>query len=154
MNRLKKILVTMVLLLASVQFYAQKPHDYDKIKSLKIAFITERLNMSSKEAQAFWPIYNDYEEKRGALREKEHNQIRNKVKESEKLSEKEANAIIELFLKLEQEEEDIRKDFIKKSAGVITAKKTLLLIRSEEEFKRQLIKKYHQKHGESKMNEP
>ncbi|WP_276167221.1 hypothetical protein [Zobellia alginiliquefaciens] len=154
MNRLKKIVVTMVLLLASVQFYAQKSHDYDKIKTLKIAYLTERLNLSSKEAQAFWPIYNEYEDKRGALKEKEYNQIRSKVKESEKLSEKEANSIIELFLKIEQEEEDIRKDFIKKAAGVITAKKTLLLLRSEEEFKRQLIRKYHQKRDEGGRNMP
>ncbi|MDO6819356.1 hypothetical protein [Zobellia sp. 1_MG-2023] len=154
MNRLKKIMVTMVFLLVSVQFYAQRTHDYDKIKSLKIAFITERLNMTSQEAQAFWPIYNDYEAKRGALREKEHNQIRNKIKESDKLSEKEANDVIELFLKLEQQEEDIRKDFIKKAAEVITAKKTLLLIRSEEEFKRQLIRKYHERREEKNKNEP
>ncbi len=144
----------MVFLLVSVQFYAQRTHDYDKIKSLKIAFITERLNMTSQEAQAFWPIYNDYEAKRGALREKEHNQIRNKIKESDKLSEKEANDVIELFLKLEQQEEDIRKDFIKKAAEVITAKKTLLLIRSEEEFKRQLIRKYHERREEKNKNEP
>ncbi|MBT2161096.1 hypothetical protein [Zobellia barbeyronii] len=154
MNRLKKIIATMVLLLASAQFYAQRPHDYAKIKSLKIAFLTERLNLNSKEAQAFWPIYNEYENSRSVLREKEHNQIRNKVEESEKLSEKEANEIVELFLEFEQEEEDIRKDFIKKAAGVITAKKTLLLLRSENDFKRQLIKKYHQKHGESNRNEP
>ncbi len=144
----------MVFLLVSVQFHAQRTHDYDKIKSLKIAFITERLNMTSQEAQAFWPIYNDYEAKRGALREKEHNQIRNKIKESDKLSEKEANDVIELFLKLEQQEEDIRKDFIKKAAEVITAKKTLLLIRSEEEFKRQLIRKYHERREEKNKNEP
>ncbi|WP_400072982.1 hypothetical protein [Zobellia russellii] len=154
MNRLKKLMVTMVFLLVSVQFHAQRTHDYDKIKSLKIAFITERLNMTSQEAQAFWPIYNDYEAKRGALREKEHNQIRNKIKESDKLSEKEANDVIELFLKLEQQEEDIRKDFIKKAAEVITAKKTLLLIRSEEEFKRQLIRKYHERREEKNKNEP
>ncbi|CAM4232496.1 hypothetical protein [Zobellia nedashkovskayae] len=151
MNRLKKILVTMVLLLASTQFYAQRPHDYAKIKSLKIAFLTEKLDLSSKEAQAFWPIYNEYENKRGVLRDKEHKQIRNKVEESETLSEKEANAIVELFLEFEQEEEDIRKDFIKKAAKVITAKKTLLLLRSENEFKKQLIKKYHQKRGENKQ---
>lgn len=141
----------MVLLLASTQFYAQRPHDYAKIKSLKIAFLTEKLDLSSKEAQAFWPIYNEYENKRGVLRDKEHKQIRNKVEESETLSEKEANAIVELFLEFEQEEEDIRKDFIKKAAKVITAKKTLLLLRSENEFKKQLIKKYHQKRGENKQ---
>lgn len=31
-----------------------------KLESYKIAFITRKLNLSSEEAQKFWPIYNKY----------------------------------------------------------------------------------------------
>ncbi len=53
----------MVPLLAVTLSFGQNRPDKDKIKSLKIAFITERLDLSTKEAQTFWPIYNEYEEK-------------------------------------------------------------------------------------------
>ena len=33
----------------------------ERIQALKIAFITQRLQLSSEEAQRFWPIYNNYE---------------------------------------------------------------------------------------------
>ena len=33
----------------------------ERIQALKIAFITQRLELSSEEAQRFWPIYNNYE---------------------------------------------------------------------------------------------
>lgn len=144
MNNLKKIVLTM-LLLVSTQFYAQKRYDNDRIKSLKIAFITERLDLSSKEAQVFWPIYNEYEENREALRKRERSQIRSKIRDSESLTEKEANDLLRQYLSFEEEEEELDKNFIQKITKVISAKKTLLLLRSEEEFKRQLIKQYRNK---------
>ncbi len=33
----------------------------EKIEALKIAFITQKLELSSEEAQKFWPVYNQYE---------------------------------------------------------------------------------------------
>lgn len=33
----------------------------EKIQALKIAFITQKLELTSDEAQRFWPVYNRYE---------------------------------------------------------------------------------------------
>lgn len=33
----------------------------ERIQALKIAFITQRLDLSSDEAQRFWPVYRGYE---------------------------------------------------------------------------------------------
>ncbi|MEP6948823.1 MAG: hypothetical protein ABI863_06100 [Ginsengibacter sp.] len=42
---------------------AQDPVDTraEKIQSLKIAFITQKLQLTSDEAEKFWPIYNQYD---------------------------------------------------------------------------------------------
>lgn len=146
MNNIK-IGIVLVSLLTSSLFYAQHKPDKDKIKSLKVAFITERLDLSSKEAQTFWPVYNEYEEKREAMRVREHTQIREKIRNSENLSEKEAAELIKHYLRFEEEEEELDKNFIESIGKVIPAKKTLLLLRSEYEFKKQLLKQYRQKKG-------
>jgi len=146
MNNLKNIFVV-VLLLATSVFYGQSKHDHEKIKSLKVAFITEKLDLSSKEAEAFWPVYNDYEEKRNALRKKERTQIRSKLKNSDELSENESKDLLEKYLRFEEEEEELDKAFLNDVNKVISAKKTLLLLRSEHEFKRQLIQQYRKKRG-------
>ncbi len=39
----------------------------EKIKALKTAYITEGLILPQKKLSNFWPIYNEYEEKRRAL---------------------------------------------------------------------------------------
>lgn len=146
MNNLKIVMVVVALFTSTV-FNAQRGQDHEKIKSLKVAFITEKLDLSTKEAQAFWPIYNDYQEEREALRQKERTQIKGKIKEANELTEKEAKDLLEKYLRFEEEEEELDKAFLKEVSKVISSKKTLLLLRSEEEFKRQLIKQYRQKRG-------
>lgn len=144
MNEIKKI-TTIAILFVTAIFYGQSKPDKDKIKSLKIAFITDRLDLSSSEAQSFWPLYNEYEHDRQALRDREHNQIRSKMRDAANLSEKEASNLLDQYLDFEEEEEELDKKFLEKATKVISAKKTLLLLRAEEEFKRQLIRQYHQK---------
>ncbi|MGB5556228.1 MAG: hypothetical protein WBM83_16345 [Flavobacteriaceae bacterium] len=109
--------------------------------------MTERLDLGSKEAQTFWPLYNEYQENREALRQREYTQIRAKIKDADALSEKEAKKLLDQYISFEEEEEALDKAFLNDVSQVITAKKTLLLLRSEEEFKRQLIKQYRQKYG-------
>jgi hypothetical protein len=47
----------LITLLFTVTFsFSQGKERRDKIKSLKVAFLTERLELSAKEAQQFWPV--------------------------------------------------------------------------------------------------
>ena len=61
---MKKYFLILLVLLAS--FSIAKAQDEkgpraEKIQALKIAFITQKLQLSSTEAEKFWPVYNDYE---------------------------------------------------------------------------------------------
>lgn len=40
----------------------------DKLQSMKVAFFTGELDLSTEEAESFWPVYNEYDAKRRALR--------------------------------------------------------------------------------------
>lgn len=60
----KFILILLMALGVSVVSVAQdeggdKPNG-GRIEALKIAYITKKLNLSTEEAQRFWPIYNQY----------------------------------------------------------------------------------------------
>ncbi len=143
MNRL---IIIIAILYASVSV-AQHKGNREKIKSLKVAFITDRLELTSKEAQQFWPVYNEHEGKMEVLRDKERSQIKNKMRDAAGLSDKEAEILLEQFIGFKEEAEKLDKSFINDLKNVITPKKTLLLLRSEEEFKRQLIRQYRQNRG-------
>lgn len=147
MNKSLKIGVTTLLIFVFSFVFGQQKADWDKIKTLKVAFFTEQLNLSSSEAELFWPIYNKYEEERHALRKKEWKEVRDKLKDMSGFSESQSNELLNKYLALEEEEEELDKAFLKKLSSVISSRKTLLLLRAEEDFKRQLIRQSHQRKG-------
>ncbi len=139
---MNRVIIILVILCTAIG-YGQRGNR-EKIKSLKVAFITEQLALTSKEAQQFWPVYNEFEEKRQSLRQKERTQIRNKMQDAMELSEAEAITLLEQLTDFKTEEETLNKSYLNEMKGVLSAKKILLLLRSEEDFKRQLIKQYRQ----------
>jgi len=141
----KKILVLVTFLLLAINFYGQRKPDREKIKSLKVAFFTERLNLSSKEAEAFWPVYNIHENKIEEFRKTERREIRSKLRDLESVSEKEAEKLLDMQMELEAGKQLEQQSFIKKMKGILSAKKTILLLKTEEDFKRRLIRQYRQK---------
>lgn len=138
MNNLK-IVTVLVILLTSTFMYGQVGQGRDKIKSLKIAFITERLSLSSNEAEAFWPIYNEHELTIEAIKLKERREIRARLMDFDQLSEKEANDLLNDLIALENEKQQLNVAFMKKMSEAISAKKTFLLIKAEEDFKKRLL---------------
>jgi hypothetical protein len=56
MKKYLLILFTMLGALSQV-----KAQDGEKIQALKIAFITQKLQLTPEEAQKFWPVYNQYD---------------------------------------------------------------------------------------------
>ena len=62
--KMKQFLLVLILFTGSISF--AKAQDLrekrtEKIQALKIAFITQKLELTSDEAQRFWPVYNRYE---------------------------------------------------------------------------------------------
>ena len=70
------LLIILFLLPANILLAQEKNEDreaqHKRIKALKVAFITQELELTDKLAQEFWPIYNEYERKKRKLHEREH----------------------------------------------------------------------------------
>jgi hypothetical protein len=54
---MKRFLLFAFLLMIGIKMQAQNGN---RLEALKIAYITNKLNLSPEEAQKFWPIYNQY----------------------------------------------------------------------------------------------
>src|SRR4249919_3559348 len=54
---MKRFLLFACLLMIGIKMQAQNGN---RLEALKIAYITNKLNLSPEEAQKFWPIYNQY----------------------------------------------------------------------------------------------
>ncbi|WP_462222716.1 hypothetical protein [Ferruginibacter sp.] len=63
---MKKILFFLTMMIGFLAANAQTPEEADvkqqeKIQSLYVAFITQKLELSSAEAQVFWPVHNEFD---------------------------------------------------------------------------------------------
>ena len=143
MNNIKNLIVVVTLLSTTV-FYGQRRPDRDKIKALKIAFITERLELKSSEAQSFWPVYNAYEEKMASIRDTEQSQIKGKFRNLGEMSNSEAEKLLDTYLDLEAKKSLEQRTFVTELKKIIPAKKIILLKKTEDDFKRKLIQLYRQ----------
>lgn len=111
----------------------------EQIKAQKIAFLTQKLDLSVQEAQAFWPIYNEYEKKKDDVFNAQR-ELAQKMMKSDNLSEKEMETLTDKYVELEQTEAKLLSDYHLKFKKVLPVKKVMILYTSDRMFKRELLK--------------
>ena len=145
--RTKIIFPILFLLMTSISFAQGFRDKKEKVKALKVAYITEQLDLTTEEAQKFWPIYNTFDDKQAELRHEKMRAILDRFEPGsvEKLSEKDASTLLTQMETIEENLFTLRKKFIKDLQGVISAKKIIKLKKAEVDFNRHLLKQMREK---------
>lgn len=145
----KTITLICISLLLTISFYAQRgKENWEKIKALKIAYITEQVDLTSEEAEKFWPIYNAHSKNENKKRNSYRKALRNHLKSDKSLkniSENEAEELITLKLTIDKQLYELQKKLIKDIKQIIPHKKIIKLQLAEMEFGRKLMRKYKRK---------
>jgi len=139
-----KHLIICSMLLSSIVSFAQ-PHfpgdDHErreKIEAIKVAFITEELDLTVAESQNFWPIYNELQKKEIELREAQRSTLKTLQSESsDQELEKAMYTIADGHIALEE----LRKSYIDDFISVLGAQKTAQLFKAEREFGRRIMER-------------
>lgn len=145
-----KKLFPFLFLFIGFNFYAQNEKSKDKkeqIRAMKVAFLTTELNLSSNEAEKFWPIYNAYDDKQFELRHIKMKSYFKKMKGEnfDKLTEKDATVLLKQIQDNEEEQFELRQKFIKKLQEILPDLKIIKLKKAEEDFNRKLLQQYKEK---------
>lgn len=143
---MKTFIITLALCF-SLSTFAQE----NKIKSLKVAFITEKLNLTEKEAQQFWPVYNAYDNTVNNLKFNELRKVVHEIRESyASVSDDKANELLNKALEIEDKIHSENIKLIKKLRGIISSKKILALKNAEEDFNRKMLEEFNKRRRENK----
>lgn len=149
MKRIKFTLLMFVLAIFAGNAYSQ--HDdnimkekIEKIKAQKVAFITQKVGLSVSEAQAFWPLYNEYEKKRDEITDEQRKIFKNDKIDT--YTDKEAELISDKYVDYEIQEANLLKEYYVKFKTVLPPKKVLNIYMAEKEFHRKLLKDLQEKH--------
>jgi len=110
-----------------------KKETRERIEAQRVAFITQKLNLSPDEAAKFWPVYNEHKD---ALKN-----LRDDIERPDLLSvtDEEASTIIERHLQMEQKRTDLNRNLYTRLRTVIASRKILMLHAAEREFNRELL---------------
>lgn len=137
---MKNILIVITIFLSALtSLQAQDKNDHrEQIKAMKVAFITQELNMSSQTAQKFWPVYNKYEVDKRALHKRENVDWDN----IGTISDSKAEEMLKEYLTVEREEYVIKRQLFSDLRKILTAKEIVLLHKLEAEFNKKMIQEY------------
>lgn len=151
-----QFLILSIAFITSANVYSQQRNniDIDRVKSHKIAFITNKLNLTAKEAQVFWPVYNAHEKLMSQYRRDEINAMKMVVKNPERpylskknfdnISEDEAKKIYSIVTNLRNKTHQENQNYMSKLTTILSYKKILKLQASEREFRKELFRKLKQ----------
>lgn len=146
-----KIFLTLLIVSLTLQGFSQDNGRRERIKALKVAYITEQLEFTASEAQKFWPVYNAFEEQEQALRKENYSKRKNTDVAS--LSEQEAKKMIEEMLMTEKKKQVLRESFIKDLQNILSSKKIIKLKITEDQFNKKMFEEY-KKRRDSKKDRP
>jgi hypothetical protein len=140
-----KTLKILILILFTLPAFAQEdeaevlqqdPKAQQKIKAAHAAYITERLELTPEEAEKFWPVYREYATKKQSLRQ----QFRDA-----KNSGQDEKSLLDLDLKIKQQQLDLEKDYSGRLQKVITPQKLMNLRKAEGDFRRLILRQIQQR---------
>lgn len=141
-------LLLILLFLLSIHSFAQSQMEDKKeqIRALKVGFITNELALTTDEATKFWPIYNAYDDKQFEIRHQKMKAFKQRMDaDIDKMSEKEASALLAQMENTEDELYQIRKKFIANLKGILPSIKIIKLKKAEDDFNRKLLQQYRNK---------
>ncbi len=143
----KIILIIIFICISSVQLFAQK-NDHNRIKAFKTAYITNVLDLSSSEAEKFWPIYNVFSKTIQKVKNRKTRELAQQMNVKggiDNLTDDEATSLIKEYLTIDANVLEAKRKLYKELDGIIPSKKIIMLFKAEKDFNKELLKRFRQR---------
>ncbi len=115
----------------------------DKIEAMEVSFLTKALELSSDEAQKFWPIFNDIKDERNELKIAKKKLMYDMAKNFETMTVDQAQDYVDQMFAIEKSlNESNFESRHRKIINIIGPNRFLQLKKAEVDFRRQLLREY------------
>jgi len=137
----KRMFIFGFTLFCIVQLLAQgRPGEgAQRVRAMKVAFITQRMNLTPEEAEKFWPLQNEFEAEQKKIR----NQFRPESDPTTLPDAEIERAITNLF-EMEEQIVRLKKTYFARFRRVVPLRKLALYYRAETDFNKGLIQSLQQ----------
>jgi hypothetical protein len=128
------LIVTMPLMWLSAQ-----NTNLEKLNAYKIGFFTKRLNLTSQEAEKFWPVYNEYQAQKNLIQLEKLKLIRTFNQGESTLSDSQVSEIGDKLIGCITQESALSISLHKKLKEVLPPGKVVRFYQAENQYKAQLL---------------
>ncbi len=154
---LKNSISLVIIMFLGISAFSQKhfceDNQKDKIETRRATYYTKYLDLTKAEAEKFWPVYNEYTDKKTEIRKKNNETCKNVCdKNDSDISEKEADDMIKNHLATKQAMLDLEKEYIPKFKAVLPVNKVAKLMRAEHKFRGEVIKNVKHRNAKHRKN--
>jgi hypothetical protein len=137
---MKKLNLLLIALVLGITVNAQDFNDYlevsrEVLKTEKKALIADLMQFSSEESQAFWPLYNEYEDAKYKVNTRYFNLLEKFADNFENMTDEVANEVINESITIKQELVKLEKSYAKKFMKILSAKRTIKYLQAENKIK-------------------
>jgi hypothetical protein len=141
---MKNVLVTLLIITGiSSGLIAQNCNDNckkkEQIKAQKVAYITEKLQLTVEEAQQFWPVYNEMNKKSEEIDKQSKALVKNYKTNGETLSNTELLSMADKMMELEAASSKLDQEYYLKFKKILPIRKIVELHQAERQFKHDLL---------------
>jgi len=133
-------ILSLIFLFGIAEVSAQSEEQIKRFNADRESYFNENLKLTEAEKLAFWPVYNDFNNRKMKLMEEERNTFKYSHKNAENLSDKEINETLARIRDLKEEYFLMEQEYYKeKFPSVLPPKKVLKLYKVEWDFRRHLV---------------
>ena len=131
-----KRIFLIALIISAFSDFAQAQVAAERLKAIRAEVYTRVLNLTSDEAEKFWPIFNEYVEAKENL----HKQLKPEG-QLDGMSDAEVEEYVKKYFEIRQKEFDLEKELVQKLRKVLPIRKIAKLPMAEREFRESLLKR-------------
>ena len=149
-DTMKKVFYTVIcLMLFSLNAVkGQEQTDNERLTAYKIAFFTQRLDLTPAEAEKFWPVYNDYSARKSKLQIDRISMIRYATQNEANMSEAELSETADKLARTFVDEASLVATFSNDLKKALPPAKVIRLFQIENQYKQQLLRELNQRRQE------
>ncbi len=146
------ILLVMLLCLPSLAQNSNRQERLEEIRTFRIAFYSDKLELTPTEAEQFWPVFNEFNKKKRSIHydiKKQFRQHDKSVGEGNTPDAKQCETLAKLFVEAKLQEAKLQEQYHEKFQSILTPQKLVRLYQIEEHFNHELLKKIRSNHHKS-----
>ena len=152
MNKVLYLLIAVMLAASAAlnaqgqgQGMGQSVGDNEKLTAYKIAFFTQRLDLTPAEAEKFWPLYNDFSARRNKLLADRLSLMRYAAQNEANMSNDELSSTADRLAGSFSDEATMVVTFNSDLKKVLPPAKVIRLYQVESQYKQQLLRELNQR---------